>query len=152
MTGVCSTTNVELVRSLGADHVIDYTREDFTSSGRRYDLILDNVGNRSLSQLRGALSREGMLIPNSNRGGGRWFGAFLGRAVKSLVLSPFVSQRLRPFGDTAKREDLVALTELIEAGKVTPVIEATYPLHETPAALRHYGQGHTRGKIVIDLQ
>ena len=149
VTGVCSTANVDLVRSIGADHVIDYTREDFTRSGQQYDLIFDNVGNRSLPALRRALSPKGMLIPNSNKGGGRWFGAFLGRAFKALLLSPFVSQRLRPFAATGKREDLVVLTELIEAGKVVPVIDRTYPLNETPAALSHYGGGHARGKVII---
>jgi NADPH:quinone reductase-like Zn-dependent oxidoreductase len=151
VTGVCSTTNVDLVRSIGADHVIDYTREDFTSSGQRYDLIFDNVGNHPLSELRRVLSPGGTLIPNSNKGGGRWLGAFLSRAVKALLVSPFVSQRLRPFAATGKREDLVVLTELIEGGKVVPIIDSTYPLHETPAALSRYGEGHARGRIIITM-
>jgi len=152
VTGVCSTKNVDLVRSIGADHVIDYTREDFTRSGQQYDLILDNVGNRSLSEYRRALTPKGMLIPNSNKGGGRWIGAFLRRAVKALLLSPFVSQRLRPFAASGKGEDLVVMTELMEAGKVTPVIDRAYPLGETGEALRYYGKGHTRGRIIITME
>ncbi len=151
VTGVCSTTNVDLVRSIGADHVVDYTREDFAAGGSRYDLILDNVGNRSLSHYRRALARRGMLIPNSNKGGGRWIGGFLARAVGALVVSPFVSQKLRPFAAKEKSEDLVAMKELIEAGEVTPVIDRTYPLSETPAALAYYGEGHARGKVVISV-
>jgi NADPH:quinone reductase-like Zn-dependent oxidoreductase len=152
VTGVSSTRNVELVRSIGADHVIDYTREDFTATGRRYDLILDNVGNRSLSAYRRALTPKGTLIPNSNKGGGRWIGGFLARAVRALLVSPFVPQRLRPFAATGKSEDLFALKELIESGKVTPVIDRTYSLSETAEALRYYGEGHTRGKVVISVE
>jgi NADPH:quinone reductase-like Zn-dependent oxidoreductase len=152
VTGVCSTTNVDLVRSIGADHVIDYTREDFTGNGQQYDLILDDVGNRTLSELRRALTPHGTLIPNSNKGSGRWMGGFLRRAVQALVVSPFVRQRLRPFAATEKREDLVVLTELIESGKVTPVIDSTYPLREVAEALSHYGAGHVRGKVVITMR
>ena len=151
VTGVTSTTNVDLVRSIGADHVIDYTQEDFTRTGRQYDVIFDNVGNRKLSDYRRALTRKGTLIPNSNKGSGRWIGGFLSRAIQALVVSPFVSQRLRPFASTGKSEDLVVLNELIEAGKVTPVIDSAYPLAETADALSHYGAGHTRGKIVITV-
>lgn len=151
VTGVCSTRNVELARSIGADHVIDYTQEDFTRSGQRYDLILDNVGSWALSDLRRALAPKGTLIPNSNTGGDRWIGAYLTRAMQALVWSPFVSQRLRPFGSTKKAADLVALTKLIEGGTVTPVIDRTYPLAETAQALQHYGAGHTRGKVVITV-
>ncbi len=152
VTGVCSTTNVDLVRSIGADHVIDYTREDFTAAGPRYDVIFDNVGHRSLSDCRRALTAKGTFIPNSNKGGGRWIGGYLARALRALALSPFVSQRLRPFAATSKSEDLVVLTGLIEAGKVTPVIDRTYPLSETAKALSHYGEGHTRGKVVITTE
>ncbi len=151
VTGVCSTRNVDLVRSLGADHVIDYTAEDFTAGGPGYDLILDNVGDRSLADCRRALAPKGTLIPNSNKGGGRWLGTYVGRAIRSVVLSPFVSQRLRPFAASGKREDLVALTQLVESGQVRPIIDRTYPLAEVPEALRHYGTGHTRGKIVISV-
>ena len=151
VTGVCSTTNADLVRSIGADHVVDYTQEDFTRNGQQYDLILDNVGNRTLAELRRALAPNGMLIPNSNKGSGRWLGGFLRRAVQALVVSPFVSQRLRPFAATGKRADLVALTELIESGKVTPVIDRTYPLDHAAEALNHYGAGHARGKVIITM-
>jgi NADPH:quinone reductase-like Zn-dependent oxidoreductase len=150
VTGVCSTRNVDLVRSIGADHVIDYTRDDFTRNGEQYDLILDNVGNRSLSDCRRALKRGGTLIPNANSGG-RWIGGFLGRAVQALVVSPFVPQRLRPFAATGKSEDLIVLAELIEAGKVTPVIDRMYPLNETAEALDYYGEGHTRGNVVVTV-
>jgi NADPH:quinone reductase-like Zn-dependent oxidoreductase len=152
VTGVCSTTNVDLVRSIGADHVINYTQQDFTRNGQQYDLILDNVGNRTLSELRRALTPKGTLIPNSNKGSGRWLGGFLRRAVQALVVSPFVHQRLRPFAATEKREDLVLLTELIESGKVTPVIDRTYPLSEVAEALGHYGAGHARGKVVVAMK
>jgi NADPH:quinone reductase-like Zn-dependent oxidoreductase len=152
VTGVCSTTNVDLVRSIGADHVIDYTQEDFTRNGQQYDLIFDNVGNRTLSELRRALAPRGTLIPNSNKGSGRWLGGFLRRAVQALVVSPFVSQRLRPFAATDKREDLVVLTRLIESGTVTPVLDTTYPLTEVAEALSHYGAGHARGKVIITMK
>jgi NADPH:quinone reductase-like Zn-dependent oxidoreductase len=151
VTGVCRTTNVDLVRSIGADHVIDYTQEDFTRNGQQYDLIFDNVGNWTLSELRRALTPRGTLIPNSNKGSGRWLGGFLRRAVQALVVSPFVPQRLRPFAATEKRQDLVVLTELIESGKVTPVIDSTYPLSEAAEALSHYGAGHARGKVIITM-
>jgi NADPH:quinone reductase-like Zn-dependent oxidoreductase len=152
VTAVCSSASTDLVRSIGADHVIDYTQEDFTSSGRRYDLILDNVGNRTLSELRRALHLNGMLIPNSNKGGGRWIGGYLRRALEALVVSPFVSQTLRPFGATGKREDLLELTALIESGKVTPVVDRTYPLREAAEAMHHYGAGHVHGKVIITLE
>ncbi len=152
VTGVCSTANVDLVRSIGADHVIDYTQEDFTRNGQQYDLILDNVGNRRLSELRRALTPNGMLIPNSNKGSGRWMGGFLRRAVHALVVSPFVPQKLRPFAATGKREDLVVLKGLIESGRVTPVIDRTYPLNEVAEALSHYGAGHARGKVIITVK
>jgi NADPH:quinone reductase-like Zn-dependent oxidoreductase len=151
VTGVSSTNSLELVRSIGADHVIDYTVEDFTAGGARYDLILDNVGNRSLSELRRALVPRGTLIPNSNKGGGPWVGSFLRRAVLSLLVSPFVTQRLRPFASRENGEDLSVLKELIESGQVTPVIERTFPLTDAAEALDHYGAGHARGKIVITV-
>lgn len=150
VTGVCSTTNVDMVRSIGAEHVIDYTQEDFVENGQQYHLILDNVGNRSLSDYRRVLISGGMFIPNSNSGG-RWIGGFLGRAVHALVLSPFVRQKLKPFAATGTSEDLVALTELIEAGTVTPVIDRTYPLNEIAEALGYFGEGHARGKVVITV-
>ena len=150
VTGVCSTRNVDLVRSIGADHVIDYTREDFTQTGQRYDLILDNVGNHSLSDLRRALTPAGTLVPNSGGFDNRWL-ASLGRVVSALVVSPFVSQTLRPFVMSPKHADLVVLKDLMEAGKVTPVIDRTYPLSEVSQALGYVGGGHARGKVVITV-
>ena len=139
-----------MVRSIGADHVIDYTREDFTHKDRRYDFILDNVANHSLSELRGALTPTGTLVPNSGGFDNRWF-ANGGRVIGATVLNRFVSHRLRPFLVSPKLEDLVVLKDLIEAGKVTPVIDRTYPLGETPEAIGHVGGGHARGKISITV-
>ena len=150
VTGVCSTGNVDLVRSIGADHVIDYIQEDFTKQGQRYDFILDNVGNRSLSDLRRVLSIKGTLVPNSGGFDNRWF-ASGGRVVSALVLSRFVSQTLRTFVMSPKLENLVVLTNLIGAGKVTPVIDRTYPLRETAAAIRYVEEGHARGKVVVTV-
>ena len=144
VTGVCSTRNVDMVRSVGADHVIDYTKEDFTQGGQRYDLILDNVANHSLQETRRALTSEGTLIPNSGEGG-------LGRIVQALVVSLFVGQQGRPFVSMPKNEDLVVLKELIESGKVTPVIDKTYGLSEVPEAFGYLGEGHARGKVVITV-
>ncbi|HEX6263409.1 MAG TPA: NAD(P)-dependent alcohol dehydrogenase [Actinomycetota bacterium] len=150
VTAVCSTANADLVRSLGADHVIDYTREDFTRGGRRFDLILDNVASHPLSETRRALAPGGVLLPNSGRSGGAWFGP-LGRIALAFVLSPFIRGQGRQFVATVKAEDLVDITEMIEAGRVRPVVERTYPLGETPDALRHVARGHTRGKVVISV-
>jgi NADPH:quinone reductase-like Zn-dependent oxidoreductase len=149
VTGVCSTRNVDMVRSIGADQVIDYTQDDFTHSAQRYDLIFDNVASRSLSDCRRALTPKGTLIINSGTGG-RWTGA-LGRVVTALVLSPFVRQRLRPFFTKANQADLFVLKELIEAGKLTPVIDRTYRLSETPEAIGYLEEGHARGKVVITV-
>ena len=153
VTGVCSTKNLDLVRSIGADHVIDYTREDFTENGRRYDLILDMAGDRPLSDYRRALSPRGTLVMVGSsgsksghiylRGFGRWFRAF--------VLSATGPQRLRAFLQTKSKEDLVAVKELIEAGKLTPVISAHYPLSEVPQAIRHFEEGHAVGKVVVTV-
>jgi NADPH:quinone reductase-like Zn-dependent oxidoreductase len=150
VTGVCSTRNVDMVRSIGADHVVDYTQEDFTRKDRRYDFILDNVANRSLSDLRRALTPTGTLVPNGGGFNNHWF-ASGGRVVGAHLLNRFVGHRLRPFLVSPKLEDLVALKELIEAGKVTPVIDRTYPLGETPEAVGHVGGGHARGKVVITV-
>jgi NADPH:quinone reductase-like Zn-dependent oxidoreductase len=150
VTGVCSTTKVDLVRSIGADDVIDYTRDDFAGTGQRYDLILDTAGNRSVSHLRRALGSRGTLVIVGGEGGGRWFGS-VARNLRELMLSPFVSQKLRGLIAKPKGEDLVVLKELIEAGKVTPVIDTTYPLSEVPEAIRHLEQGHARGKVVITV-
>jgi NADPH:quinone reductase-like Zn-dependent oxidoreductase len=147
VTGVCSTRNVDMVRSIGADHVIDYAQEDIAQSGQRYDVILDMAGNRSLSDLRGALTPKGTLVIVGGSGG-RWLMGF-GRTLRAVALSPFVSQNLRQFMSTENREDLVALKELIESGEVTPVIDRTYPLSEAAEAVGHVGERHTRGKTVI---
>ena len=147
VTGVCSTRNVDLVRSIGADQVIDYTQEDFTQSGQRYDVMLDLVGSRSLSDCRRALTPRGTYVVVGVSDLGRWFG--LARQVKALSLSPFVRQRMRVFIVRHNREDLAVLKELVEAGKVAPVIDRRYELSEVPEALRHQGEGHAHGKIVI---
>jgi NADPH:quinone reductase-like Zn-dependent oxidoreductase len=147
VTGVCSTRNVDLVRSIGADHVIDYTQDDFTQSGQRYDVILDTVGNRSLSDTRRALTPRGSLVIVGGSGGPWLMG--MGRSVRALMLSPFVRQRLRAFVSKPNTADLKVLKELIEDGKVTPVIDRTYPLGETREAIGHIGARHTRGKTVI---
>ncbi len=149
VTGVCSTTKVDLVRALGADRVVDYTQEDFTRSGQQYDLILALGGNRSLAQLRRALTPRGTLVLVGGEGGDRWVGAAMGRVMRALVLSPFVSQRLRMVVGAANTADLQFLKDLIEAGKVTPVIDRTFALGEVPDAIRYLNDGHARGKIVI---
>src|SRR3990170_284989 len=151
VTGVCSSTKVDLVRSIGADHVIDYTREDFADGVQRYDLILDTAGNRSLSHLRRALAPQGTLVIVGGEGGGRWFGGFQRQILWTPILSLFVSQKLRPLVSTERQEDLQFLKELIEAGKVTPVIDRTYRLSEAPEAIRYLSEGDTRGKVVISV-
>jgi NADPH:quinone reductase-like Zn-dependent oxidoreductase len=137
-----------MVRSIGADHVIAYTREDFTHKDQGYDFILDNVANHSLSDLRHALTPTGTLVPNGGGFDNHWF-AGGGRVISANVLSRFVRQSLRPFIVSPNLEDLVVLGELIESGKMTPVIDRTYPLSETPEAIDHVGGGHARGKVVI---
>jgi NADPH:quinone reductase-like Zn-dependent oxidoreductase len=148
--GVCSTAKVDLVRSIGADHIIDYTREDLASDGQRYDLILDIGGNRSLSHLRQALAPKGTLVIIGGEGGGRWTGGF-DRALRAFMLSPVVGQRLRGLVSKETSDDLVVLTKLIEAGKVTPVVDRIYPLSEVPEAVRYLEAGHARGKVVITV-
>ena len=150
VTGVCSTTKVDLVRSIGADDVIDYTRDDFASGTRRYDLILDTAGNRPLSYLRRALTPEGTLVLVGGEGGGPWLG-MLGRFFKTYALARFVKQRLRVLTSTEEKKDLEVLRELIEAGKVTPVIDRTYALRDVPGAIRYLEEGHARGKVVITV-
>jgi NADPH:quinone reductase-like Zn-dependent oxidoreductase len=149
VTGVCSTRNLDMVRSIGAEHVVDYTQEDFTQGDKRYDLILDIAGNRPLSNLRRALTPEGTLVLAGGRGGPWLMG--MGRTFRALALSPFVGQSLRFYVSMPKREDLIALKELLEAGKVTPVIDKTYPLSETPAAFAYLEEGHTQGKTIITV-
>jgi NADPH:quinone reductase-like Zn-dependent oxidoreductase len=150
VTGVCSTRNVDMVRSIGADHVIDYTKDDFTQGGQRYDFILDNVANHSLSDLRRALTPTGALVPNGGGFDNHWF-ASGGRVISAHVLKRSVDPRLRPFLLSSKLADLVVLKGLIEAGKITPVIDRTYPLSETPQAIGHVGEGHARGKVAITV-
>jgi NADPH:quinone reductase-like Zn-dependent oxidoreductase len=150
VTGVCSTTKMDLVRSLGADHVIDYTREDFADGRQRYDLILDTAGRRSLSHLRRALSAQGTLVIVGGEGGGRWTGGFE-RQLRAALLSPFVGQRLRSLASTERQEDLRFMKDVIEAGKVTPVVNRTYPLAEAAKALSDADEGHGRGKVVITV-
>lgn len=150
VTGVCSSRSAELVRSIGADHIIDYTKEDFTQGGPRYDLILDNVANHSLSDLRRVLRPGGTLLPNSGNAEGRWFGP-LGRTAAAAMLAPVVPKQGRPFLAVVKRQDLLDLTELIEGVAVRPVIERTYPLERAAEALRRVKEGHARGKIVVTV-
>jgi NADPH:quinone reductase-like Zn-dependent oxidoreductase len=150
VTGVCSTTKVDMVRSIGADHVIDYTRADFADGQQRYDVILDIGGNRSLSHVRRALTRKGTLVLVGGEDGGRWLGG-MDRQLRMLLLSPFVGQQLRSLISKENYKDLIVLTELIEAGKVTPVIDRTFPLTDVPKAIRYMEEGHVRGKVVISV-
>lgn len=138
-----------MVRSIGADRVIDYTVEDFTQGGQRYDVIFDNVENRSLSDCRRALTPNGTLILNSGSGA-RGIGLLV-RLVKPLVLSPLVRQNLRRYLSVPKSEDLIVLKELVETGKITPVIDTTYPLSAVPEAIGYLEKGHARGKVVITV-
>ena len=151
VTGVCSTSKVDLVRSIGADEVIDYTREDFADGTRRWDGIVDTAGRRPLSVLRRALAPRGTLVIVGGEGGGRWTGGFFRQILRAPVLSLFSAQRLRPVIPKETLENLQALAELIEAGAVTPVVDSTYPLSEAPEALRHLEKGHPAGKIVITV-
>jgi NADPH:quinone reductase-like Zn-dependent oxidoreductase len=151
VTGVCSTTKVDLVRSLGAAAVIDYTREGFADGARRWDLIVDTGGRRSLSHLRRALAPRGTLVIVGGEGGGRWLGGFDRQILRAPLLSALVRQRLRPFISKERREDLVVLKELIEADKITPVIDRTFPLNEGCEAIRYVGERSTQGKTVITM-
>lgn len=150
VTGVCSGRNADLVRSVGADQVIDYTQNDFTRGEQRYDFILDNVANHSLSALRRVLTPSGTLVPNGGEFDNLWF-AGAGRVIATRLLQPFVKHNLRPFILSMNTEDLVAVAELLEAGKVTPVVDRTYPLDDLPQAIGYVGDGHARGKVVITL-
>jgi NADPH:quinone reductase-like Zn-dependent oxidoreductase len=151
VTAVSSTSKEDLVRSFGADDVIDYTREDFTDGSRRWDVIIDTAGRRPLSQLRRALTPKGTLVIVGGDGGGRWTGGFFRGMLRAPVVSLFVGQRLRGLATKIKREDLLVLAELVEAGTVTPVIDRTYPLIEAPDAIRYLEEGHSRGKVVITV-
>ena len=150
VTGVASTTQVELVRSVGADEVIDYTRQDVTDGTRQWEVIIDTGGRRTLSQLRRALTPNGTLVIVGGEGGGRWMGGFL-RNLRAPLVSRFVGQRLRMLVSKERQEDLEVLRELVEAGKLRPLIGRTYPLGEAPEAMRALEAGNTRGKIVITV-
>ena len=149
VTGVCSTAKTELVRSIGADQVIDYTREDFADGRNRYDVILDIAGNRSLSQLRRALTPRGTLVIVGGEDAGNWLG--VRRQLRAAALSPFVRQKLGTFISKERGQDLEELRKLLEAGTIRPVVDRTFPLDEVPEAIRYLRDGHARGKIVITV-
>ena len=148
VTAECSGTNAELVRSLGAAAVIDYTTDSLPSGS--FDVVLDNVGRRPLRELRGALRRNGLLIPNANHAGG-FLGHYVTRALQAAVTSPFVPQTLRPFSSKSTRADLVELSRLIDSGVVAPEVDEVYPLERTAEALSHYGTGHSTGKVIVSI-
>jgi NADPH:quinone reductase-like Zn-dependent oxidoreductase len=150
VTGVCSTSKVNLVRALGADEVIDYTREDFTDGTRQFDLILDTAGRRPLSQLRRALRPQGTLVIVGGEGGDRWLGGFQ-RQIFAPVRSLFTEQKLLGLISKERQQDLLTLRDLIEAGQLTPVIDRTYPLRNAPQAIRYLEQGLARGKVVLTV-
>ena len=144
VTGVCSSRNLDMVRSIGADHVIDYNLTDFTESGQHYDLILDQITNHSLSVCRRALTPRGKYIPNSGNSG-------LGYIIKALILSLFISQQGRTYFSVSKKQDLITLKELIESRKVKPIVDRTYPLSETSEAFRYLEDVHASGKVLITI-
>lgn len=150
VTGVCGTSKADLVRSIGADHVVDYTREDFADGGRRYDLIIDTAGNRSVSHLRRALTPRGTFVIVGGEGGGRWL-AGMDRGLRTVLLGPFTRQNLRIIFAFPKQENLQTLAELAGDGKISPVVERTYPLSDVPEAVRELAKGHARGKMVITV-
>ena len=151
VTGVCSTRNVEMVRSLGADHVVDYTKEDFTKSDQHYDLILDNVGNHSLLEYRRVLNPKGTFVIIGGPSEGKWIGAMT-IPIKAFMLSPFVSQEFVFLLADLTQEDLTLIGDLMQAGKVTPVIDRRYSLSEVPAAIGYLEEGHARGKVIISME
>src|SRR5437667_1267957 len=153
VTGVCSTRNVDLVRSLGADHVIDYTKEDFAKATERYDVILDNVPNDSLSDCRRILTPNGkyVMIGGGGPNDSRWVAPF-GRVIKTMVLSPFTSQKMGMMMADANGKDLTILADMMQSGKLKPVIDRTYKLNEVPAAIAYLEEGHARGKVVITVE
>jgi NADPH:quinone reductase-like Zn-dependent oxidoreductase len=150
VTGVCSARNADLVRSLGADDVVDYEADDYLARGGPYDMVLQLAGTHSPGECRRALTRDGTLVAISGDSPGRWIGP-VGRAVKATVLSPFVSQRLVVFVVKPNGADLRALSELIEGGQVSPVIDRTYPLADVSDAIRYVEEGHPRGKVVVTV-
>ena len=147
VTGVCSTRNVEMVRSIGADHVFDYTKQDYTKSGEQYDLIIDNVGNRSLLANRAVMKPEGIMVMLGGSKG-NWVGPIIG-PLKASLLSPFVSQKFLMIMAQLDSEDLAILADLMQAGTVTPVIDRRYPLSEVADAIAYIEEGHARGKVVV---
>lgn len=149
VTGVCSTSKVDLVRGLGADHVIDYTAED-ADDGQRYDVVLDTGGHRSLRRLRRAVTPRGTLVIVGSETDGRWLGGF-DRTIRAMLLSPFVGQTLAPLASSENAADLILLTGLIESGQVAPVVDRTYPLDEAAAAIRRILNGKVRGKLVVSV-
>jgi NADPH:quinone reductase-like Zn-dependent oxidoreductase len=151
VTGVCSTKNVELVRSIGADRVIDYTREDFTKEAQRYDLILDNVSTHSLLEYKRVMTPNGVYVEIGSTDPGRWFG-WLVKPAEAWLLSPFTSQKFGMILAELNRDDLATLAGLMESGKVTPVIDRTYKLSEAAEALRYLEKGHARGKVVVTVE
>ena len=148
-TGVASSSKLDLVRSIGADDVIDYTREDFTDGSMKWDVIVDTAGRRPLRQLRRALTPKGTLVVVGGDGGGRWTGGFFRGMLRGPLVSPFVGQKLMGLNSKVTREDLQGVAELAEAGKLRPVIGGTYALSETPEAIRELEAGHAAGKLVI---
>ena len=151
VSGVASTAKLDLVRSLGADHVLDYTREDFTKGAQHYDLILDNVGTHSLREYKRVLDPKGIYVMIGSTTIGNWF-AWLVTPIEGLMLSPFVSQKFGMFVADLNKEDLATLGDLMQSGKVTPVIDRRYKLSETPEALRYLEKGHARGKVVLTVE
>jgi NADPH:quinone reductase-like Zn-dependent oxidoreductase len=149
VTGVCSTSKLDLARSIGADHVIDYALEDFTEGEKRYDLVLDNVLQHSLSDLLRALSRNGTLVPNGGQFYKRWFASTGVLLIKAPLLSLFVPQRIRVCTEHPGQNDLLVLKELMESGKLTPIVGRTYPLSRAREAISYFGEGHAEGKVVI---
>lgn len=150
VTGVCSTRNVDMVRSIGADHVIDYTKEDFTAGGPKYDLIFDNVGAHSLKDMRRALTSDGLLLANGAPAPTGWFGG-VGHPLKAAVVSMISKQQGRPFLSKENEEDLDTLRELAASGKIAPVIDRTFPLDEGVEAISSVGEGHNRGTSIITM-
>jgi NADPH:quinone reductase-like Zn-dependent oxidoreductase len=153
VTGVCSTRNVDLVKSLGADHVIDYTKEDFTKGAERYDVILDNVGNRSLSECKGVLAPEGKYVLVGGGGASdQGFLGGLGKALWAVVYSKFVNQQMGMMMADSNQKDLTIIADMMQSGKVKAVIDRTYKLDQVPEAIRYLEQGHARGKVIITVE
>jgi NADPH:quinone reductase-like Zn-dependent oxidoreductase len=151
VTGVCSASKLDLVRSIGADHVIDYAQEDFTAGEKRYDLVLDNVLRHSLTGLLRALERKGTLVPNGGQFYKRWFASTGVLLIKAPLLSLFVPQRIRVCSEHPGQEDLLVLKDLVESGKLKPIVGRTYPLSRAGDAISYFGEGHAEGKVVVTI-